>query len=452
MDIFEFVVLSFCHLALIYWIINRQSWSSVEGYCALFLGMAALTDNLTLLFDYFFQPGTLLLGVNEFNFRAYPTIVHIVALIVLMAGLFLGNPKPEPLSRGLSAAELDFVAHTGAALLVFGLTLAGISVYLTHAYSASNFFGALDTFRAGDPGKTGGFFYRGADIAVFGMALILPGLRKKARFFLLLLAMLSVSFFLRANKGGFEVPILWAALSLHTYNPRRFWSLAKPRIILTCLIITFVGIAVKGNLLARDAEPLTLETMTESIVGQMGTRWGDQGVFRGYCRFINLMPTYQYLFKGYPEGKDALTSWIPRAINQNKKSQPTQGFGFMVSADGHAYPDETPAIGLVGSAYADNGFYSLTAYLLIVGFFLGILRRYATGRRSPLQWHISYLCFALFGGLSAEAGITYVLYSLVMTFGATGLAHLAVAGLYRRNLHAGAVGTRSLTNRDWGTV
>src|ERR1700674_4426599 len=98
MDILEFVVLSFCNLTLLFWIVKRQGMASVEGYCAVFLGMAVLTDNLGLLFDYFFQPGTLLLGTQEFHFRAYPTTVHIVAMIVLMAGLFLGNPKPEPIS------------------------------------------------------------------------------------------------------------------------------------------------------------------------------------------------------------------------------------------------------------------------------------------------------------------------------------------------------------------
>jgi hypothetical protein len=441
MDIFEFVILSFCNLAFIYWIVKKQGMASVEGYCAAFLGMAVLTDNLKLLFDYFFQRGTLLLGADEFNFRAYPTIVHIVALIVLMAGLFLGSPKPEPISRDFSAAELEFVAYTGVGLLVLGLILAGMTISLTHAFSAATFFGGLDSFRGGDPGETGGFFYRGADIAVFGMALILPSLRKMgARFLLLLVAMMLVSFFLRANKGGFETPILWTALVLHTYNPRRFWSLAKPRIVLVCLVIALVGIGVKVELLAVEAKPLTLETMTMSIVGPIEDRWGDQGLYRGYCQFINFLPKYHYLFEGYREGVYALTeAWVPRAIHPSKRTQPTEGLGYMIHADAHTYRDETPSIELVGSVYADNGFYSLTAYLLIVGFLLGILRRYATGRRSAIQWHISYLSFALFGGLSAEAGITGMIYSFILTFAATGVAHLAVLGLYKRKLHAGAV-------------
>ncbi len=447
MDILEFVVVSSCNLALCYWVIKRQGIASMEGFCATFLGMAALTDNLTLLYDYFFRAVTLPLGTGEFNFRVYPTIVHIVAVIVLMAGLFLANPNPQPIGRDYSTGELKFAAYTGVALAILGLTLTGFAIYITGAFSGGRFFHDLDTFRRGSeggPGPTGGFFYRGADIAVFGMALILPSVRNKVRFFVILLAMLFVSFFLRANKGGFETPILWAALVLYTYNPRRFWSLVKPRIILACLIISVVGVGIKGQLLLLDTGPLTLDKATQNILGGIGTRWGDDGVFRGWCQFINSVPHYQYLFEGYPIGVDALTSWYPRALNPNKKAQPMQGLGFMVHADAHTYGYETPSPGLVGSVYTDDGFYSLTAYLLILGFLLGLLRRYATGRRSALQWHVSYLCFVLFQGLSAESGISGTLYMFILTFTATGLAHLAVIGLYARKLHAGTFPTNSV--------
>src|ERR1700730_6105618 len=440
MDILEFVVLSFCNLGLIFWIVKRQSMASVEGYCAAFLGMAVLADNGQLLFDYLFQPGRMVLGADEFNLRAYPTVVHIVALIVLMAGLYLGNPRPELISRNLSRVELDFVAHTGLMLVLLGLILAGATVYLTHAFSSANFFRRLDTFLGGDPGKTGGFYYRGADIAVFGMALILPGLRKKNLFLFVLLSMMTVSFFLRANKGGFELPILWAALGMYTYNPHRFRSLVKPRIVLACLAVALIGVGIKVELMVKEDRASTLETMTESIVGPMQARWGEQGLYRGYCQFVILLPRYHYLYEGYREGMYALTeAWVPRALNPSKRAQPSEGLGFMIHADAHVYQEETPSIELVGSVYADNGFYSLTAYLLIVGFLLGTLRRYSAGRRSALQWHISYLCFALFQGLSAESGITGIVYTFLLTFGITSIVHLAVVVLYKRRLEADAL-------------
>jgi hypothetical protein len=441
MEILEFLILSFCNLSLLFWIIKRQGLASVEGYCAAWMGIAVLTDNLKLLFDYFIQPGTLPLGAEEFNFRAYPTIVHVIALIVLTAGLFLGNPKPEPISRDFSAAELDFVAHTGAALVLVGLILTGFAIYLTSAYSAIDFFEALDTFRGSTPGRWGGFWYRGADIAVFGMALTLPGWGKtRARLILLILAMMFVAFFLRANKGGFEVALLWATLVVHTYNPRRFWSLAKPRVLLPFLFVALLGVGIKVELLKaeREGTRLTFETISDSITGPVEARWSDQGLYRGWCQFINLLPKYHYLFEGYAEGVDTLTSWVPRALNPQKRPQPSHGLGFMIYADAHTYADETPSIGLVGSVYADNGFYTLTAYLLVVGFVLGVLRRYTAGRRSAPQWHIPYVMFALFGGLSAETGIPAISYTFILTFAFAGLAHLLVLGLFRRKLHAGA--------------
>jgi hypothetical protein len=165
------------------------------------------------------------------------------------------------------------------------------------------------------------------------------------------------------------------------------------------------------------------------------------------------LPQYRYLFQGYPEAVDALTNWIPRAVNPDHlKTQPTTGLGFMIHSDYHAYPRETPSPGLVGVAYADEEFYSLIGYLLITGLFLGILRRYTAGRRSALQWHVSYLCFALFQGLSAESGISATLYTFILTFSATGLAHVAVIGLYNRRLHAGAVQTHSVARGDFSPV
>ena len=429
----EFLVLSFCNIALLCWLMKRQGITSVEGYCALFVGMDVLTDNIQLLFDYYFRPGILPLGANEVAFRSYPTFVHIIGLLVLIAGLFLGNPKPLSISRQSLPAELEFVAHTGRVLLIIGLVLAAIAVYLTHSFSAVNFFHTLDTMRSGEAGQTtGGFFYRGADIAIFGLALILPSVRNMRRFVLVLVSMLAISFFLRANKGGFETPILWAAMALYTYNPRRLFSLVKPRIMSACLLIALLGIGVKVQLLSVDGGSLSFQRFTDGTVGAMATRWGDNGIYRGYCQFVNTLPIHEDLFKDYSVAKFVLTAWIPRAINQSKQAQPTKGLGFMVHADAHTYEDETPAIGLVGSVYADNGFYSLAAYMLIIGFLLGLLRRYTASRRSALQWHIFYLNFALFGGLSPESGIFGILYVLLLALSVTGLAHLVVLGMFMR--------------------
>ncbi|MBV9302345.1 MAG: hypothetical protein JOY53_09535, partial [Acidobacteriaceae bacterium] len=351
MDILEFLVLTLCLLGTFCLVIRVRSIASVEGFCAFILGLAVLTDAAQLLLDYNLHPSTLPLRGGEFAFRSYPTMLHILAFAVLLAGLFLVNPRPDPVSRDFSTNELRFVGYTGAALAGLGLIMAGITIWLTGALSSSSFFLGINTFRAGDPGKTGGFFYRGSDIAVFGLALLLPFARKTSQFLLSLGAMLFVSLFLRANKGGFEFPILWSALVLYTYNPRRFWSLARPKVVLACALVALLGIGIKSELLSKNEHALTMDTLVTDVLGPMGTRWGDDGVYRGYCQFVNLWPKYRYLFAGYPEAKFALTAWVPRMIDEDKQSQPTTGLGFMVHSDGHIYKGETPAIGLIGSVY-----------------------------------------------------------------------------------------------------
>jgi hypothetical protein len=449
MDIVEFLVLSICNLAVIVWVIRRQGIVSVEGYCVAWIGMAVFTDNTQLLFDYVFQPSALSLGADEFHFRTFPTFVHIIALLALLAGLFLGNSKPEPVRRNLSGADLQFIANTGVFLLLLGLAFSGVAIYLTRAYQATNFFTALDAFRGGDPGHSSGFWYRGADISVFGMGLMLASVGKTSvRFYALLAGMIAVSFFLRANQGGVEFAILWAVLILYTYNGNRLSEVLKPSLIVGALVIALLGIGIKSQLLKDDLQPLTLEAMADHITGPVQARWGDEGLYRGYCQFINLLPKYHYLFDGYREGWYALTqAWIPRALRSDKSDQPTVGLGYMVHSDFHEYYTETPSVELVGSVYADDGFYTLTAYLLLVGCLLGILRRYAASQGSALQWHVSYVAFVLFGGLSAESGIAGLIYTFLLTFGITGAAHLLVVGMFKRRLQAQLSGA-AMTPRD----
>src|ERR1700691_4801190 len=124
MDICEFLVLSVINLSLLLWIIKKQGIVSVEGFCAGWLALDVVTDNFQLLYQYWFDRSALPLSGDEFVLRSYPTIVHIIALLVLMAVIFLGNRKPETISRISTPLELDFIAHMGIALLGIGTILA----------------------------------------------------------------------------------------------------------------------------------------------------------------------------------------------------------------------------------------------------------------------------------------------------------------------------------------
>lgn len=433
MNLIEYLLVTSALLGVVFFIVYRQGMASAEGYCATFLGLAIFGDTVNLLVDYIFQPETLLLGPDEFTFRLYPGFVHIIALIALMAGLFLSNPRPARLSRTFSKSDLDFLAYTGSAMVFIGLSMSLVAIILTHAFSASNFFHGLDTFRAGKTGESGGFWYKGADIADFGFALILPSQRKNLRFFFVLCGMFAISFFLRANKGGFETPILWAGLLLYTFNRPRFRSFAKLRVGICCLALILLGIGVKVELLMNKPGS---QSLWLSIIGPIQTRWGDQGLYRGWCQFINLLPKYHYLFEGHPSGLFAITAWVPKFIAGDRAILPGQGLGFMIHADQHTYKGETPSLGLVGTVYADDKLFTVITYMLITGVFLGLVRRWAAGWNSAMQWRICYLAFSLFGGLSAEAGILGILYTFFLTFTAAGLAHIIVIALFKRKLHS----------------
>ncbi|MGA8028862.1 MAG: hypothetical protein WB992_17105 [Bryobacteraceae bacterium] len=456
MDLFEFIVLTFVNLAVIYWIVKRQGINSSEGYCAAFIFMAVITDALMLLYDYFFQPGNLPLGADEITFRLYPTFIHIVGMLVLMAGLFLGNPKPEPVTREFSEVDLDFIAYTGVALLIFGLILTAFAVYFTGAYGGSRgYFESLDTMRSGsNPGKMGGFWLRGGDFAVFGTCLMLAGWgRVGLRFVLSFIVMMIISFVLKPNKGGFETAFVWAALVLYTYNPRRFRSLIKPRIILVASIVAIAGIGLKIEMRGSGHGSLNWEGTGGNALKAIETRWGDQGLYRGYCQFVNLAPRYHYLFTDYRIARYTLIDgWIPRFIYPSKQEHPLMGLGYLFYADQHSYKNETPATGLVGSVYADGGLYTLIPYLLITGFVIGVLRRYAAGQRSPLQWHIPYINFVIFAGLSPEAGILGIVYTIIFAFSITTLAHLAVLGFFKNKLKSRPTALPTKVHPVWTPV
>lgn len=421
MTFIVFIVLSMVNLGIIAFIISRRSIVSAEGLCMTYLGMAVLTDNVELVFHYFLSPDIFPLGHRELAFRLYPTAVQILGLIVLISALQVADGKATPVSRDLAVSDTLCLRRIGIAITVVGLTLSCAALYLVGALSSLNFYAALNSFRE-QALPFGGFWYRGADIAVFGMALTLPSLEKKHKHFLSVVAlMMFVSFFLRTNKGGLEEPILWGGIALFVYNRKLLRTLFNARTIVLALVISFLGIGVKFWFLSHATE--NTSTAAGSLVqlakiGAAGAsaRWGDDGLYRGYCQFVNTLPDNRYLFRGSKVGMYSLTSWVPRFVYPNKPDHPFRGLGFAIYSDFHTYPDETPAPLLVGSAMADNGIFSLVAYLFLAGLFLGWFRACTAGSAS-LYWNCIYLMFVLFGGFSAEEGTLGLIYTLLFACG-----------------------------------
>jgi hypothetical protein len=431
MEWFEFLTLSLFNLGLMAFIIRRWGITSAEGFCMAYLGMAVLTDNIELIVHYVFSPSALPLGYRELDFRIYPTAIHVFALLVLIAALCVVNFQAKPVARALDSAGLLHLREIGIAITIVGLILAGLALYLVGALSATNFYSSLNAFRS-QALPFGGFWYRGADIAVFGMALTLPSFgRKTWRFFAVLAAMMFVSFFLRTNKGGLEEPILWAGMVLLTYNRAFFKSLLSFRMVAAALAIAFLGMGVKTwflpKVLDRPGERATISNLVQMATATAATRWGDNSLYRGYCQFVDTLPDNRNLFAGSKVGVYALTSWVPRFVFPNKPDHPFRGLGFMMYSDFHSFPMETPAPTLVGSMMADNGIVSLVEYLFAAGLFLGWFRRAATSAGASLYGHVGYVFFVLFGGFSADEGILGLVYTLLLGYGVVAAAYLLIS-------------------------
>jgi hypothetical protein len=431
MTFIEFITLSALNLGIIVFILRKRSIASAEGLCMAYLGMAVVTDNVEILVRYFVSPDSLPLGHRELAFRFYPTVVEILGLVVLAGGLWIADGKGTSVCRELDDSGLRRLRSIGVVVTVIGLALTSVALYLVGALSSSRFYSSLNSFRD-EALPFGGFWYRGADIAVFGMALTLPSFHKRPKRLLLVLAlMMGVSFFLRTNKGGLEEPILWAGIVLFVYNRRLLRSLTNTKTVAAAVVIAFLGVGLKFWLLPEAMNQLQQRASLERVVriAAAGTsqRWGDDGLYRGYCQFVNTLPDNRWLFRGAKVGVYSLTSWIPRFLYPNKPDHPFRGLGFAIYSDFHAYRDETPAPMIVGSAMADDGFASLIGYLFLAGVFLGLIRRVAFSESRSLFWHCCYLLFALFGGLSADEGTLGTIYTLLLACGVIVAARVLIA-------------------------
>jgi|SRR5690348_12869989 len=427
MILLEFILLSLANLALICILIRRRGIASAEGLCLAYLGLAAASDNIALLLHFIFSSDALPLGYREFAFRLYPTALEILGLLVLFAALELADGNPRPLARDLATDELFRLRNLGLAVAALGGILTLIALWLVGAFSAASFYSALNLFRD-QALPFGGFWYRGADIAVFGLALTLPSMQDRMKCFAFVLGlMMLVAFFLRTNKGGLEEAVIWGALVLYVYNRPLLRKFLRLRTAALAVVIAFLGVGAKFWILPRAGDRVLGRPSLAQLVTQAGAaasvRWSDDGLYRGYCQFVDSLPDNRAVFRNYKVGVYSLTSWVPRYFYSRKPDHPFRGLGYMIYSDFHTFDEETPAPMLIGSAMADHGIMSLIAYLALAGVFLGIFHRIAAATHS-FSVHCGYLIFVLFGGFSAEEGTLGILYILFLAVGVVAAAQL----------------------------
>ena len=423
----EFVCLSSVNIGLIVWNIWFWGIASAEGVMLAYYGLAVVSDNAELLVHYAFAPELLPLGYGEFGLRLAPTIVHILALLVLMAGLFIANPQRARVLRDLDEAHYARLEAIGLAVFAIGVVMFGVGLAVG---GAGEFYAILQDYR-NRPMPYGGFWYRGSDIAVFGMAMVFAA---RARSHKLpkgpLIVMLLVAFFISSNKGGFEKALLWAGLVIYVYNRRAFWSLISARRVLAAGLLMYAGLGLKVILLGG-----ALNTTSDVQLGSrfanslfvtsndvFKARFSDGGDYRCFCQFVSLVGEYRERFDDFRVGRYAVTSWIPRIIYRNRPDHPFRRIGALTYADFEDHADtEAEAPGWVGASMADAGYFSLVIYTLLAGLILGGFRQIAGGE-GHIRVHHAYVLFILLGGLSFEAGVVSLGDTIVLAGTVIGLA------------------------------
>ena len=262
---------------------------------------------------------------------------------------------------------------------------------------------------------------------LIGLALIFAATSRPARAnYLPLLLMLGVSFFLSANKGGIEKVGLWGGIVLFVYNRPVFREIVTPRRAVILAFVAYFGMGLKNQMLSQMAGQnpdsawqdaslgASLQRLSSSAQAAYATRFSDRSGYRSFCFFIDTVGGYQTLFHGFRVGEYAVTSWVPRVLYPRKPAHPFEGIGIITNFDlKDSSSTETEAPGWAGAAMADGGYYTLVAYILITGIFLGTFRRIvATSGRMSL--HNTYVLFFLLGGFSAEAGILSIMDNLLL--------------------------------------
>lgn len=411
-----FLLLATVNVALIVYILRKRGVATIEGVCMLYLAVAVLSDHVALLWKAMFLPEELRFGYGEFNLRAYPTLVHIVGLVALYAGLYFADPI-VPNSAGLvtdPAQGNGKLILSGLVIALIGAVLFAIAVVLVGAPLGPQFYETIDTYRSGPQHAYGAFWFRGVDFMVLGLAFIFVGMSSNfVGRVLLFLLMAAIPFFATGSKGGVERACLFILVTSASFNRALFASLTQTYVVAAAAPILVWALGLKLALLSGAG--LTGWTVSRTMEhGQTAlvSRFSDEGLYRGYCSLIDYFRANPGYHSQFNVGLYTFQSWVPRMIYESKAPHPFLGLGRIINPDGHYIETEACAPTLVGYAYADYGLISTVAYLALGGVALGLLRRYMAGARAPFIARLTYVCYALLGGFSAEVGFLGAFYVL----------------------------------------
>ena len=306
------------------------------------------------------------------------------------------------------------------AIAGFGLFLAGLR--LVGVTNVDSFYATVDQFRSEEL-SFGGFWYRGADLALFGLALMFASAQRLVVKLVVLFAIAVTPLLLTSNKGGLEKSFLFVTFLLYVFNYKTFLKLLKVRILVPTLLVLVIAVGLKNGLLQSSRQgkaggsssAISVQSMAESGLASISDRYSNEGLYRGYCTMVYYMRDG---LASYYDGQIlaySVNSWVPRIFAPDKADHPFRAIGYMINPDGHVYLREVSAPTLAGFAYGDYGVRSTIIYLFVGGLLTGLYRRWSTSRTSlfPL---VAYVFFTLLGGVSPEGWYIGTIYILIMVF------------------------------------
>lgn len=437
-----FLLVSAINVSVLLLLVRKRGWSSCEGICALYLLASIVTDNVEVLFGVLFRPDALPLGAQEINLRIYPTIVHILGIGSLLAGLLLVDSHPRPLTRTLDAYEKRRLMRLGIALILIGGTMHGFAIQhgLATGLSQPN----VDEYvKETAFVKGGAFLYKGGQIALLGLVLLfvtLRGLSKQVAA-IAILVMPTLAYF---NKGGLQVSLVFGAVGCSVYQTRPFRQLLRSTVtwailVPVALIAVMIDIGAKNHYRKRT-DIASMAEIFESAARSLHTRYSDDGLYRGYSQLVT------YVGSGWADNFHgrmlvyALTSWLPISIHE-KPDHPTRDTGRMLYSDHHSYKADASAFTLVGAAYVDFGLTSVVSYLFVFGALLGLIRKVANRQDANIYINVGYVFLSMAGVCSAEAGFLDFFYMIVLTSGVLASGWLLTFMLFPSQSGVGEVRT-----------
>jgi hypothetical protein len=403
-----FVFLWVLNVMVVGAVLWRRTIYSAEGYALGYVLVSVLVDGIQLLFVSATAPETLLTQ-REFELRLYPTVIHILGIVVFAVGLEAGDFRAEPVVRPLSDADRSKIGAIAVALIVTGAVLYLGAILLSGTGFSLNFVPDIDQLRSTST-TYGGFWYRGAGVVLFGVALLIArkgvGLGKA----LIILAVNAVlAMFCVGGKGSIASVVVFMYFLSAILNRELFRTLMRPAIVVTLLVLMYFGTGVKATIASRGLSDIStsISEISDSGQGAVRGRYSHEGLYRRYASMIEYLNLNGFShFEGFRVGVHSATSWVPRLLYPNKPDHPFRGIDFMMNPEGITeMPDGNDATTLVGWGYVDAGVWTLVPYLFIGGAIVGLLRRLGVRRNAPIHWRVGYLFVVLGGAVSSEAGL-----------------------------------------------